>query len=227
MYEKILKKMRPCVAAAFKDGAQDKDHLKKMTYAIIFELNRLGIGKVEIKMALLDWNKKSIIALSPGDANRQLCDFVDWFFKKECKLGCKALKDYCLFPNGGCAFQLQAYVGDINLPFSLSEAMIFLEKEYRPHGYLMGLLLKSLSKIQQEKNAKNIIYVGLRTLKAQLVEDDRHILDLMTISRSLNLLEDAGFFKISRGQPGTFGTRHANGYTFLPWRPPPETNLVP
>jgi hypothetical protein len=108
----------------------------------------------------------------------------------------------------------------MTLPFSLSEAMIFLEKEYRPHGYLMGLLLKSLSKIQIEKNAKNIIYVGIRTLQARLLEDDRRNLDPMSLLRALNKLEAAGLIRIMHGQSGTFGTRHANGYTFLPWKPP-------
>jgi hypothetical protein len=212
--------MRPCVKAAFENGAQDKDHLKKMTYAIIFELNRLGIEKPEIKMALLHWNQKSYRILSDGDAKRQLCDFVDWFFKRECKLGCKALEDYCIFHNNWCAFRPQSYCGEMTLPFSLSEAMIFLEKEYRPHGYLMGLLLKSLSKIQIEKNAKNIIYVGIRTLQARLLEDDRRNLDPMSLLRALNKLEAAGLIRIMHGQSGTFGTRHANGYTFLPWKPP-------
>lgn len=220
MLKKISDKMRPCVKRAFISGAKDKDHLKKMTFAIIFELNRLGIEKQEIKMALLEWNKKSYQILSEGDAKRQLCDFVDWFFKRECKLGCKALEDYCIFPDGGCAFKPRLYDGEIALPFSLPEAMIFLEKEYRPYGYLMGLLLKCLSKIQKEKNAKSIIYVGVRTLQARLIEDDRQNLDPMSLLRALNKLEAAGLIRIKHGQPGTFGTRYANGYTFLPWKPP-------
>jgi hypothetical protein len=220
MTEKISDQMRPCVKSAFDDGAQDKDHLNKMRHAIIFELNRLGIEKSEIKMELLEWNKKSYQVLSPGDATRQLCDYVNWFFKHECKLSCKGLEDYCLFPNGWCAFRPQSDSGEITLPFSLSEAMIFLEKEYRPHGYLMGSLLKTLSKIRVEKSAKSIIYVGVRTIQARLLEDDRHDIDLMGIMRALNKLEEAGFIKITHGQAGTFGKRPANGYSFQPWAPP-------
>jgi hypothetical protein len=220
MTEKISDQMRPCVKSAFDEGAQDKDHLNKMRHAIIFELNRLGIEKSEIKMKLLEWNKKSYQVLSPGDATRQLCDYVNWFFKHECKLSCKGLEDYCLYSTGGCAFRPSQYGGEIALPFSLIDAMIFLEKEYRPHGYLMGLLLKSLFKIQKEKNAKNIIYVGIRTLQARLLEDNRHNLDPMSLLRALNKLEAAGLIRIMHGQSGTFGTRHANGYTFLPWKPP-------
>lgn len=229
----LPKHMRPCVKAAFEKGVKadspsdrlNKEHLKKMTFAIIYELDRLEVEKAEIKTFLLDWNTRNYRILSPGDAQRQLCDFVDWYFKRECKLSCKALEDYCLFPNGGCAFKSTPYQGEIKLPFSLVDAITFLEKEYRPHGYLMGLLLRTLFSIQKEKNVKNILFIGLRTLRARLNNDFRHCLDLMTILRALNKLEEAGLIRITHGQSGTFGTRHANGYTFISWTRPQETHI--
>jgi DNA-binding transcriptional regulator YhcF (GntR family) len=216
-----IDRMRPCVKAAFEKGAQNKSHLTKMTHAIIFELKRLGIEKAEIKRALLEWNQKNFQILTEGDARRRLCDYADWLFsQKDCKLGCKALGDYCIYPNSFCWFRPQIEEGEAALPFSLSDAMDFLEKEYQPHGYLMGLLLKSLSKIQVEKNAKSIIYVGVRTIQARLLEEDHHDIDLMGIVRALNKLEEAGFIRITHGQSGTFGMRPANGYSFQPWAPP-------
>lgn len=213
----LLDKMRPCVKASLNDGARDKSEFAKMRFAIIFELNRLHLEKAEIKMALLEWDKKSFQALTPGDATRKLSDFVNWFFKHECKMSCKTLVDYCLFPDGGCTFGTTPFAGNISLPFTISEAIAFLDREYQPHGYIMGLMLKILFKVQQQKNARAIVFVGLRTLQAMLNNEYRHNLDLMTISRALNMLEEAKFISIKRGQSGTFGTRHANGYTFLPW----------
>ena len=220
MPQKIIPKMRPCVNAAFEQGAQDKDHLSKMRHALVFELNRLGFEKPKIKMALLEWNKKSFKVLSPGDANRQLCDYVDWFFKKECKLSCNALKDYCVLPNGGCAFTLHAFDEEITLPFSILEAALFLDKNYQRDSYLMRALINILFKIQKDNNAKTIIYAGIRSIRDRVLEKTRKNLDLMCILRDINKLEEAGFIRITRGKSGTFGTRHANGYSFLPWKPP-------
>gem|GEM_PF-1679770 len=225
--EKIADQIRPCVKFALEKGARDRDHLKKMTFAIIYELNRLHVENPEIKMALLEWNDKNYRVLSAGDAQRQLCAYVDWFFKHECKLSCKALEDYCLLPDGGCLFKPASYNGEITLPFSLLEAISFLEKEYHPHGYLMGLLLRILFAIQKEKNAKNIIYVGLREIQARILSEYGHRLEPMQILRALNKLEEAGLIRITHGQPGTSGTRQANGYIFLPWTPPVKTGDDP
>jgi len=226
--EKNSDKIRPCVFAALKSGAQDRDHLKKMTHAIIYEFDRLQMGKADIKMILLDWNLKSYRVLSAGDAKRQLCGYVDWFFKlKDRKLSCKALEVCCVYPNGGCAFKPAQCREGFSLPFSLLDAMAYLEKEYRPHGYLMGLLLKVLFAVQKDKNSKNIIFVGVRELRARLNHDEGHNLDIMTILRALNMLEEVGIIKITHGKSGTFGTRQANGYTFLEWTPPMKKEEQP
>ena len=60
MTKKISDRMRPCVKSAFDEGAQDKDHLNKMRHAIIFELNRLGIEKSEIKNEALGMEQKKL-----------------------------------------------------------------------------------------------------------------------------------------------------------------------
>lgn len=205
--------------AAFEEGAQDKDHLSKFRHAIIFELNRLGIEKSEIKIKLLEWNKKSYQVLSTGDARRKLCDYVDWFFKHECKLSCKGLEDYCVFQNGGCCFKRRPYQENIELPFSISEANNFLMTECKPHGYLMDCLIKILFEIQQEKGVRDIVFVGLRTLKARLSDEYRRNLDPKDILRTLSRLEENGFIRITHGKRGTFSNR-ANGYAFLPWTRP-------
>jgi hypothetical protein len=212
--------MRPCVAEAYRNGAQDRLNFEKMRFAIIYELKRLETEKKEIKIFLLEWNKKNYQVLATGEAQRQLCDFVEWFFKHDCKLSCKVLEDYCLFPTGGCGFKPVPYSGEIRLPFSEMDAVNYLLKEYRPHGYLMGVIVRVLFKIQLEKCARHEVFVGLRTLEARINEEYRFHIDLMTILRALNELETAKLIRITHGKPGTFGKRTANGYTFLPWSPP-------
>ena len=220
MQNEVLKKMRPCVAVVFENGAQDRNEFEKMRFAIVFELRRLDVEMAKIKMALLEWNTKNNRVLSTGDAQRQLCDFVNWFFKHDCKIGCKGLKDYCRFLNGGCVFKPAVNTEEIKLPFSLVDAMVFLEKEYRRDGYLMGKLILILFKIQKDKNAPNILYVGIREIRARLNNDERLDLDEMTLLRALNKLEEAGILKITHGKSGTFGRRTANGYSFMSWEPP-------
>ncbi len=215
MPENQLGRMRPCVRLAFEKGAQDKDHFRKMRHAIIYELNRLKVEKCEIKQALMEWNHKNYRKFTEGEAKRQLCDYVEWFFKNECNLSCKALNDYCLHPDAGCSFKRVAYQENIELPFSIIEAESFLLRECEPHGYLMSCLLKILSKIQKE-NARKIIYIGLRTLQARLLDEYRARLDPKDILRALNKLEAEGLLRITHGERGTF-SKHANGYTFLPW----------
>lgn len=218
--EKLLNKMRPCIAAAVKKGAQDRQHFEKMRFAIISELKRLDIDKPDIKIFLLEWNKKNYQVFASGEAQRQLCDFVDWFFKRDCKLSCKALEDYCLFPNSGCGFKPVPYSGEIRLPFSELDVVTYLEREMRPNGYLMGIVVRVLFKIQIEKCAKNEVFIGLRTLQARINGEYRFHSDLMAILRALNELERIKLIRITHGKPGTFGKRTANGYAFLPWAPP-------
>jgi hypothetical protein len=81
----------------------------------------------DIKMMLLEWNKKNYRVLSSGEAQRQLCDYVDWVFKGECKTGCRALKDYCVGINGICKFSRIPSNGGIELPFSLKDALLYIE----------------------------------------------------------------------------------------------------
>lgn len=212
--------MRPCVAEAYQKGAQDRQHFEKMRFAIIYELKRLAIEKPDIKIFLLEWNAKNYQALATSEAQRQLCDFVDWFFKRDCKLSCKALVDYCLFPSGGCGFKPVPYSGEIQLPFSELDVVAFLEREFRPNGYLMGVIVRVLFKIKIEKCAKKEVFVGLRTLQARINDEFRFQSDLMAILRALNELEKLRLIRITHGKPGTFGKRTANGYAFLPWSPP-------
>jgi len=217
---KMMEQMRPCVKNAFMHGTEDKDHFSKMRHAIIFELHRLGTDKAEIKNALLEWNQRNFNFLAPAESQRQLCDYVDWFFKKEGRCSCHSLEEYCLYPKGGCKHKPRKILGEITLPFSKIEARSYLEKKYPRDAHVMTILLNILFKIQLEKNAAQVLFVGLRTISARLLNDYRHRLDLISISRLLYKLQDAGFLSIQRGERGTNGTRRANAYTFLPWKPP-------
>src|SRR4030042_945646 len=108
-----FEKMRPCIRKCLQEGLLEKipsklyeEVRKKMTFAIIYEMNRLGAEPGLIKQSLLNWNDRCINALTVNRAKRQLCDFVDWFLKKNCRMSCKTLFDYCLYPSGvGCQFQ--------------------------------------------------------------------------------------------------------------------------
>jgi hypothetical protein len=222
----FVKLMRPCVARVFEKGARDRNEFEKMRHAIIYELRLLEVDVPQIKLELLDWNMRNTRKLSTGDAQRQLCDYVDWFFKNDCKMSCRYLSDYCGLPEGTCMFSKPVNVGEIVLPFDMIEAMNYLVKEYRPHGYAMGLLIRVLFKIQREKNAPKILYVGVREIRARLNSDERLNLDEMSILRLLNRLEEAGILKITHGKSGTFGKRTANEYTFLPWTRPVSESVA-
>lgn len=221
------KAMRPCVKKILDTGLREKlpkqlfeDLRKKMTYVIIHDLRRINIEPIDIKQMLLSWNDRCIMKLSSGDAKRQLCGFVDWFLKKECKLSCKGLADFCLYPEGtGCAFQKKAELRKVN--YTTGEAQVYLERTFPKYGigYRMGYVLEALHKAREEKGVDRL-YIGLRTLAAILYDIRSWRVETKELSKYLYRLQEEKFLKIEKGEKGSFVFRHSNAYTFLDWHNP-------
>jgi hypothetical protein len=192
-----------------------------MAYAIIYELNRLGVAADVIKSELIQWNSRSQNKLSIGDAKRQLCDYVDWFYKHECRLSCKSLSDYCIDKEGSCPFSVKPRSERV-LPYTMAQARQFLEFEFFEHGkgHVMAIVLRSLVSLWDDKGRPNQLFVGVRSIQARILEMHRSFLDLMSIVRHLRRLSSAGFIAIRSGESGSFGFRLSNAYEFLDWKPP-------
>jgi hypothetical protein len=189
-----------------------------MLHALIFEMRRVGLSKAEIKTELLKWNQRNgTLKKTEGDARRELIEYVNWFFSKnpEPRLGCKALEAYC---NDQCSFKISKSREPRILPFNLTEAEIWLERECKPHGYLMGKLIICLWQAQREKGNFETVWIGCREIAAKLLENGTGHLDPKDVLRCLNRLEEQGFIQIIRGKSGSI-RRQANGYKFLPWKP--------
>lgn len=213
-------RLRPCVRSYLKSGTQNDYDRKKLLHAIIYEMNRVQYGKAEIKQTLTEWNQRSRKPLSPEDAQRQLCDYVDWFLRNNCKYSCKALQSYCLYPTGGCAFQKKPR--PIALPFSPVETWLRLEREYHSNGYTMTLVLRALIYEWKEKGCPPRLFAGVRRIRAIILDRERTTLSPATISRTVYRLSDIGILSVTKGEKGTFGTRRANEYEVLRWPPTDE-----
>lgn len=221
-----LKGMRECVRDAFEKGVTDEETFRKMRHAIICEMKLLGINKAKIKMALIEWNKKNKPKLSPNETKRQLNDYVDWSFKKDTKISCKALKDYCIDKGRFCEYRKKTKRESQQIPFDFLEAVTFLENRYGAEGFELVKILRTIIKIKKFKDAKWVLFVGLREIQAQLMDTERWNVDLMTISRRLYKLETIGFIKITRGEKGSFGNKKANAYEFISWSVPRNTEKL-
>jgi hypothetical protein len=208
---KKLDQIRPCVRKSLEQGADDDDEFKKMRQAIIYELNEIGIDKAEIKAEMLAWNNRNHKKLSLNKAKGELSGYVEWFFRHDCKLGCSALVNYCLYPGGGCGFQPMPHSALIPFPMARAESYLM---SLKPVAYLETCLLKILYTIQQEKNVR-IVFIGVRILAARVLNDFNHDLDLMSIHRALRQLEDIELIRIIPGRVGEHSGR-ANGYALNP-----------
>ncbi len=221
--------MRPCIKDFLLKGQREKapkelfqETRRKMTYRIIHDLHRIGIDRADIKQQLLQWNNQCICRLSSGDAKRQLCDYVDWFFKEKRKLSCNGLKDYCSHPEGtGCRFQKKAKLKP--LTYRLGDARIYLEHNFPKHGegFRMGNVLEALHRVREEKGFDEL-FVGLRTLSAVLYDIRSMQIGNKELLILLHRLEEENFIRIKKGKKGNFGFRHSNAYTFLDWKEPPD-----
>lgn len=215
--------MRPCIEKVLTDGLRNQlpkelyeQSRKTMTFVIIHDLNRTGLNQNEIKTALLGWNERCIIKLTLNEANRKLCDFVDWFFKKECKLSCKRLLDICLFPSGsGCFFQKNPPLEP--LTYNLGEIRFFLENKYPQYslGFRLFNVLSVLYEIRNEKNVENI-FAGLRTISDRIYNSKNGTISGKELSKLLYKLQDMGIIQIKKGEAGSFGYKRSNEYRFNP-----------
>jgi len=198
-----------------------------MRQAIIVEAKRLKRTASEIKDILAVWNGKCEKKLPPEEIKRHLFDYVDWVFKlKECRLSCKALQDYCIGEDR-CQYFLRTTSKNrketIDLPFSMEDLDKLLTKRFKADGYVMMLIVKALRFYQQDRATGEVMLVGYRTISAIVRDRWGHNLEPMAILRKMRLLIEEGVLEqVVRGKAGTF-SQQANGYRFLPWRPPQPT----
>jgi len=218
--------MRACVRWAWEHGAEGgprDESWRKMRHGIVFELRRLNIDRAEIKNMILAWNQKNLNPLSLNDAKRQLCGYVDWLFKKTgALLSCKALKDYCIADETGCAFARPSLIEPFD--YSVQDAERFLEKIDARHSRTLIAVLRLMLSLRDETK-RAVIYVGSRRLCALLFDREGMELESIEVLRVLRKLADFGFLSIQSGQAGTFGSRRANEYRMLNWRPDTTHNL--
>ena len=220
-------KMRACVRQAFLHGIEGNmkdEHWQKMRHAIIFELNRLGVDRCDIKRQLMEWNERNLETLPYAKAKRVLAGYVDWFFTKKAFLSCKALRDYCIAEDAGCVFQKPQFID--KLPYRLHEAERHLETINRKHAHVMALILGVLADVRTEKRLPTV-FIDTRTIADRLFDQWGTRLDPKDILRHVRRLEQAGFLRIRSGQAGDLGVRKANEYTLLPWAPPAVVSPAP
>lgn len=214
--------MRDCVRQAFENGSAPGCEFKKMRHAIIVEHKRLGASSSEIKDELLEWNKRCESPLSIGKQRSQLMKYVDWTDKKECKIGCNALKDYCIGESRCEFYKRKTLLGrEIakHNPLDFDRVESYLESHYKVDAYVMMLILKVLRRTQVE-NAKEVILIGIRGIVRKIRDVYQHAIDKSTIIRRMEDLISEGILeKTIKGKRGTFSGK-ANGYRFLAWTPP-------
>lgn len=223
MNKKSLENLRDCVKEALNNGCERGHEFHKMRHAIIIEFLRLGYDYSEIKDLVLDWNKRCEKPLSPSEQIIQLLGYVDWVAKHQCKIGCNALRDYCLGKEK-CQFYLKTtqYQREVSkeLPFDLQELDSFLNKRYKADGYVMMLIIKALRRYQYEEATGEIIIVGLRKIASIIRDKDNRSFEAMDIFRKIKLLIEEGILEqVIKGKKGNFSNL-ANGYKFLPWKHP-------
>jgi hypothetical protein len=213
-----LTKMRACTKWAFEhgvEGGQKDPEWIKFRHAIIFECKRIGIDRAETKQMILEWNVRNMHSLSPNDAKRQLCGYVDWLYKMDnAKLSCNALKDYCISNDVFCIFAKKEAIKPLS--FTLADACSFLEKTTK-NGYILGKILKLMLSLREELKVEQL-FVGSRRLCELFFDREGINLQSRIIVRHLWKLSDLGFLSIESGEAGTFG-RKANAYKLLEWKP--------
>lgn len=215
-----LKNLRDCVKKAFYEGSERGGEFRKMRHAIILELKRLGYDSAEIKDKLLEWNQRCERPLSLNEQKTQLFGYVDWVDKRDCKIGCNALEDYCIGRKKCKFFFMTNYKNRLeteNLPFDLDELYKFLEERFKADGYVMKLIIKALRYFQQEKATGQVIFIGYKTISSIIRDNYGHNIDQMSIFRKVQLLKEEGIIEqLVKGKSGNY-TKQANGYIFHPW----------
>lgn len=220
---KSINSMRDCVKHALLTGSERGCEFQKMRHSIVVELKRLGYSVSEIKNKLIEWNHRCEKRLGPSEQKIQLLGYVDWVFKRECRISCKALEDYCLGADK-CQFHIKTTSSNrkktSKLPFNLSKARKFIESRFKANGYVMNLVLEALIWHQHQKATGETILIGYRSICSIIRDRYGHNLYPMDIFRKVKLLEEEGIIEVVvKGKRGQF-TNKANGYKFCKWRPP-------
>jgi hypothetical protein len=217
--------IRDCVKKYLENGIHSQNGFydlifKKMRFAIIYELNRVGNNSADIKNALLEWNQKNEKPLHLGEARRQLCGFADWFLKHECKLSCeRGLADFCVGINN-CKYKKTANRIFRNsfsdIPFNIQSIEEYLKASAPKDVFILMAIINILKQIQSDRKI-NEIFIGFRSL-ASLIQEKYNIhIDAMQICRKIRLLIEYKILTITqKGKAGNYN-RQANGYTLLPW----------
>lgn len=221
--KKNFDNLRDCVKQAFLKGCERGLEVNKMRHAIILEFKRLGYNSSEIKDKLIEWNGRCEKPFSLSEQKIQLLGYVDWVDKHDCKIGCKALEDYCIGKEK-CQFHLKTTYQNRQktqqLPFKLEELDKFLTERYKADGYVMMFIVKALRFYQQEKATGEIILIGYRTISSIIRDKYGHNIPPMDICRKINnLIDEKVVEKTTKGRAGQFGGQ-ANGYRLLHWEHP-------
>ena len=222
---KSIDNLRDCVKQAFLNGCERGHEFRKMHHAIIIELKRLGYESSEIKDKLIEWNERCEKPLGISEQKNQLLRYVDWVDKKDCKLGCKGLEDYCLGKET-CQFyernthrkrkEMQ------NLPFDIAELDEFISDRFKKDGYVMMLIVKAIRYFQIEKITGETIFIGYRKISSIIRDKLGHTLSPMEILRKVKLLADEGVIEqVFKGKSGITSWQ-ANGYKFKQWEAPKQ-----
>ena len=223
MNRKSLDNLRDCVRQAFFNGCERGYEFGKMRHAIIVELKRLGYNSPEIKDKLSEWNERCKKPLNVSEQKSQLFKYVDWTDKRECKLSCKALEDFCLGKENCQFYKKKSYQNrkqTQELPFNLGELDRFLTGRFKADGYTMMLIVKALRSFQVENATGENVFIGYRKISAIIRDKHGHRFSPMDIFRKMKLLIDEGVIKqVFKGRAGNFSWQ-ANGYKFLPWKHP-------
>jgi len=215
--------MMDCVKKAFLEGCERGDEFHKMRHAIIVELKRLGHEPSEIKDMLLEWNERCEKPLSLSEQKIQLCGYVDWVFKNDCKIGCRACQDYCLGKEN-CVYYIKKYKSNHNptkdLPFNFSELKEFLQERYKRDWYMLNMILDAILWHKHKHAIGPIIYISYAKIASIIRDRYNKRPDNMDICRKMKKLIEEGVIKVvEKGKRGMF-TRKANSYMFLSWKHP-------
>lgn len=215
--------IRDCVRASMKNGSKCGWEFKTMRHAIVVEMKRVGFTKEEVKEELFNWNEKCERILQGNRAKQQLYDYVDWVWNKDCKVGCKALGDYCIGKEKCDFLAYKEYFNRTltqNLPFNMDEAEKFLRERYKADSFIMLSVIRALHEWQVTKATGTKILVGFRKIAYLISTKYKTVPNVMTIYRRMQDLIREGFIEqVEKGKRGTFSAQ-ANGYIFLPWTPP-------
>jgi|GEM_PF-4823888 hypothetical protein len=212
-----------CVKKVFNEGAKAKDEYSKFRHAIICEMKDLGLVQLRIKELLREWNEKGEYKISAeGEIRRQLDGYVDWAFKKDIKIGCTSLKDFCLKNEGiTCIYDLirrkksnednsaEPHVSEENILSHLKTHSL-QKNNFIIHAWVWKALKHRQLELSLTMN--DIIFIGYRDIARIVNEQHKSRISPREISRAMQELISTGLVILAyKGKEGEF-KRQSNGY---------------